>query len=157
MIETILAASRMDEILYELRALSGTQTAALGLHLLVHQEVQGRQKLVLADRARVTIRRRLCARMRCCCWLRAKAKRSCDRRDERLIPIKNDPAKNELRWPACAAIAAPDATDGYDGGWVAHSGAGVDRDGGICNVLGDVPIRLTRSGMTSQGETRPIC
>ena len=39
LIETLLAAFEMDEILYELRdALGGAQLRSLGLHLLVHQE-----------------------------------------------------------------------------------------------------------------------
>ena len=45
LIETILAAFEMDEILYELREHIGRpQRRALGLHLQLHQEVQARPR-----------------------------------------------------------------------------------------------------------------
>ena len=47
LIETLLAAFEMDEILYELtRALGGAQLRALGLHLLVHQEAAPQRGLL---------------------------------------------------------------------------------------------------------------
>ena len=47
LIETILAAFEMDEILYELaRAFGGAQLRPLGLHLLVHQEVPQQPRLL---------------------------------------------------------------------------------------------------------------
>jgi malate synthase len=39
-----------------------------------------------------------------------------------LIPIKNDPEKNETAMAGVRVDKARDATDGYDGGWVAHPG-----------------------------------
>ncbi|MDH4115417.1 MAG: malate synthase A, partial [Burkholderiaceae bacterium] len=39
-----------------------------------------------------------------------------------LIPIKNDPVKNEQALGGVRTDKARDATDGYDGGWVAHPG-----------------------------------
>jgi len=39
-----------------------------------------------------------------------------------LIPIKNDPEKNEIAMGGVRNDKARDATDGYDGGWVAHPG-----------------------------------
>ena len=39
-----------------------------------------------------------------------------------LIPIKNDPAKNEIAMQGIIGDKRRDATDGYDGGWVAHPG-----------------------------------
>ena len=39
-----------------------------------------------------------------------------------LIPIKNDPVKNEAAMAGIIADKRRDATDGYDGGWVAHPG-----------------------------------
>jgi malate synthase len=39
-----------------------------------------------------------------------------------LIPIKNDPVKNEQALGGVRSDKARDATDGYDGGWVAHPG-----------------------------------
>ena len=39
-----------------------------------------------------------------------------------LIPIKNDPAANEMAMAGVVADKGRDANDGYDGGWVAHPG-----------------------------------
>jgi malate synthase len=39
-----------------------------------------------------------------------------------LIPIKNDPEKNETAMAGVRNDKARDASDGYDGGWVAHPG-----------------------------------
>jgi malate synthase len=39
-----------------------------------------------------------------------------------LIPIKNDPEKNAIAMAGIIADKKRDATDGYDGGWVAHPG-----------------------------------
>src|SRR6185295_1078701 len=39
-----------------------------------------------------------------------------------LIPIKNDPEANEKAMAGVRSDKARDATDGYDGGWVAHPG-----------------------------------
>ena len=47
LIETILAAFEMDEILYELREHSaGLNAGPLGLHLQLHQEVQERPRVL---------------------------------------------------------------------------------------------------------------
>ena len=39
-----------------------------------------------------------------------------------LIPIKNDPEKNAIAMAGIVGDKKRDATDGYDGGWVAHPG-----------------------------------
>jgi len=39
-----------------------------------------------------------------------------------LIPIKNDPEKNAIAMEGIISDKRRDATDGYDGGWVAHPG-----------------------------------
>ena len=39
-----------------------------------------------------------------------------------LIPIKNDPEKNAIAMQGIINDKKRDATDGYDGGWVAHPG-----------------------------------
>lgn len=39
-----------------------------------------------------------------------------------LIPIKNNAAANEKAMAGVRADKTRDATDGYDGGWVAHPG-----------------------------------
>ena len=40
-----------------------------------------------------------------------------------LIPIKNDPEKNAIAMAGIIADKKRDATDGYDGNWVAHPGS----------------------------------
>ena len=56
LIETILAAFEMDEILYELREhASRAERRPLGLHLQRDQEVPARPEFVLPDRAQVTM------------------------------------------------------------------------------------------------------
>ena len=53
LIETVLAAFEMDEILYELREHSvGPQHRALGLHLLLHQEIPRRTRTSVSPTAR---------------------------------------------------------------------------------------------------------
>ena len=52
-----------------------------------------------------------------------------------LIPIKNDPAKNEVAMAGVRTDKQRDAVDGYDGGWVAHPGL--------------VPIAMEHSSMCS--------
>ena len=97
LIETILATFEMDEILYELREHQRRpQRRPLGLHLLVHQEVQGRQELLPRRPRQVTMTAPF---MRAYALLLLK---TCHKRGapaiggmSALIPIKNDPAANE--------------------------------------------------------------
>ena len=54
-----------------------------------------------------------------------------------LIPIKNDPARNETAMAGIIADKRRDATDGYDGGWVAHPGLVEPSMKEFVAVLGD--------------------
>ena len=54
-----------------------------------------------------------------------------------LIPIKNDPARNEAAMAGVRSDKRRDATDGYDGGWVAHPGLVSIAMEEFVNVLGD--------------------
>ena len=56
-----------------------------------------------------------------------------------LIPIKSDPAKNEIAMQGIIADKRRDATDGYDGGWVAHPGLVDAAMKEFVAVLGDQP------------------
>ena len=99
LIETILAAFEMDEILYELREHSRRpQRRALGLHLLVHQEVQDRPRLLPGrpregddDRA---VHARLCA---AAAEDLPPARRAGDRRHERADPDQERPREERDR------------------------------------------------------------
>jgi malate synthase len=56
-----------------------------------------------------------------------------------LIPIKNDPEKNAIAMAGIVADKKRDATDGYDGGWVAHPGLVEPAMKEFLAVLGDKP------------------
>jgi malate synthase A len=104
LIETILAAFEMDEILYELREHSaGLNAGPLGLHLLVHQDVQERSRfLSCRSQPEVTMTAPF---MRAYALLLLK---TCHKRNapamggmSALIPIKNDRVRRtRRRWPA---------------------------------------------------------
>jgi malate synthase len=59
-----------------------------------------------------------------------------------LIPIKNDPEKNDVAMAGVRVDKARDATDGYDGGWVAHPGLVELAMTEFTKVLGDRPNQL---------------
>ena len=61
-----------------------------------------------------------------------------------LIPIKNDPAKNEVAMAGIIADKRRDATDGYDGGWVAHPGLVEASMKEFVDVLGDRPNQFEK-------------
>ena len=61
-----------------------------------------------------------------------------------LIPIKNDPEKNAIAMAGIIADKRRDATDGYDGGWVAHPGLVEACMKEFVGVLGEKPNQLTK-------------
>jgi malate synthase len=61
-----------------------------------------------------------------------------------LIPIKNDPEKNEVAMGGVRSDKARDATDGYDGGWVAHPGLVDLAMTEFKKVLGDAPNQISK-------------
>lgn len=124
LIETILAAFEMDEILYELREHSAGLNAGRWDYIFsCIKKFKHDTDFCLADRARVTMTAPF---MRAYALLLLK---TCHRRGApaiggmaALIPIKNDPEKNEIAMGGVRSDKARDAGDGYDGGWVAHPG-----------------------------------
>jgi malate synthase len=124
LIETILAAFEMDEILYELREHSAGLNAGRWDYIFsCIKKFKLDRNFCLADRAKVTMTAPF---MRAYALLLLK---TCHRRAapaiggmSALIPIKNDPAKNEIAMQGIINDKRRDATDGYDGGWVAHPG-----------------------------------
>src|SRR5215203_3925359 len=124
LIETILAAFEMDEILYELRDHSAGLNAGRWDYIFsCIKKFKLDRDFCLADRAKVTMTAPF---MRAYALLLLE---TCHRRGapaiggmSALIPIKNDPAKNEAAMAGIIADKRRDATDGYDGGWVAHPG-----------------------------------
>ncbi|MDQ3446569.1 MAG: malate synthase A [Pseudomonadota bacterium] len=144
LIETILAAFEMDEILHELRAHSSGLNAGRWDYIFsCIKKFKVDTNFVLADRAKVTMTAP---------FMRAYALlllATCHKRDapalggmSALIPIKNDPVKNEAAMAGVRSDKQRDATDGYDGGWVAHPGLVPIAMEEFVKVLGDRPHQI---------------
>ena len=124
LIETILAAFEMDEILYELREHSaGLNCGRWDYIFSVIKKFRSHPDFVLPDRALVTMTTHF---MRSYSLLAIK---TCHARDAHAIggmaaqiPIKNDPAANEEALAKVRADKEREANDGHDGTWVAHPG-----------------------------------
>ncbi len=124
LIETILAAFEMDEILYELREHSaGLNCGRWDYIFSVIKKFRSRPDFVLADRALVTMTTHF---MHSYSLLAIK---TCHARDAHAIggmaaqiPIKNDPVANEEALAKVRADKEREAGDGHDGTWVAHPG-----------------------------------
>ena len=146
LIETILAAFEMDEILYELREHSAGLNAGRWDYIFsCIKKFKNDRNFCLADRAKVTMTAP---------FMRAYALlllQTCHKRGapaiggmSALIPIKNDPAKNEAAMAGIIADKRRDATDGYDGGWVAHPGLVEPSMKEFVAVLGDRPNQFDK-------------
>jgi malate synthase len=124
LIETILAAFEMDEILYELREHSaGLNCGRWDYIFSCIKKLRSRKGFILADRGLVTMTSPF---MRAYSLLLIK---TCHRRGTfamggmaAQIPIKNDPAANEAALAKVRADKDREASDGHDGTWVAHPG-----------------------------------
>ncbi|MFQ5655840.1 MAG: malate synthase A, partial [Planctomycetota bacterium] len=124
LIETILAAFEMDEILHELRDHSaGLNCGRWDYIFSFIKKLRGHPGFLLPDRGEVTMTRR---------FLRSYSElliRTCHRRGAHAmggmaaqIPIKNDPAANEAALAKVVADKVREARAGHDGTWVAHPG-----------------------------------
>ncbi len=146
LIETILAAFQMDEILYELREHSAGLNAGRWDYIFsCIKKFKLDKDFCLADRAKVTMTAPF---MRAYALLLLK---TCHARGAHamggmaaLIPIKNDPEKNETAMAGVRSDKARDATDGYDGGWVAHPGLVELAMTEFTKVLGDRPNQVDK-------------
>jgi len=124
LIETILAAFEMDEILYELREHSaGLNCGRWDYIFSFIKKFRNQPEFVLPDRAAVTMTTH---------FLRSYSKlliNTCHRRGVHAmggmaaqIPIKNDPVANQQALDKVRADKEREVTDGHDGTWVAHPG-----------------------------------
>ncbi|QGZ37615.1 malate synthase [Pseudoduganella flava] len=144
LIETILAAFEMDEILYELREHSAGLNAGRWDYIFsCIKKFKVDKDFCLADRPKVTMTAPF---MRAYALLLLK---TCHKRGapaiggmSALIPIKNDAEKNETAMAGVRTDKARDATDGYDGGWVAHPGLVDLAMTEFTKVLGDAPNQI---------------
>ncbi|MDH0341764.1 malate synthase A [Chromobacterium haemolyticum] len=146
LIETILAAFEMDEILYELREHSAGLNAGRWDYIFsCIKKFRQNRDFCLANRAQITM---TVPFMRAYALLLLK---TCHRRAApaiggmaALIPIKNDPAANEKALAGVRADKERDAADGYDGGWVAHPGLVPIAAEAFGKVLGNAPNQIAK-------------
>jgi malate synthase len=146
LIETILAAFEMDEILYELREHSAGLNAGRWDYIFsCIKKFKVNKDFCLADRAKVTMTAPF---MRSYALLLLK---TCHHRGapaiggmSALIPIKNDPEKNAIAMAGIISDKKRDAEDGYDGGWVAHPGLVEPAMAEFKKVLGDKPNQFEK-------------
>jgi malate synthase len=144
LIETILAAFEMDEILYELREHSSGLNAGRWDYIFsAIKKFKNDRDFCLADRSQITMTSPF---MRAYALLLLK---TCHRRNapaiggmSALIPIKNDPAANDRAMVGVRSGKARDASDGYDGGWVAHPGLVPVAMKEFVNALGNQPNQI---------------
>jgi malate synthase len=122
LIETILAAFEMEEILYELREHSGGLNAGRWDYIFsVIKKFHDRDEFVLPDRAQVTMT---------VPFMRAYTEllvRTCHSRGAHaiggmaaFIPSRRDPEVNEIALARVREDKQRESGDGFDGTWVAH-------------------------------------
>jgi malate synthase len=124
LIETILAAFEMDEILYELREHSaGLNCGRWDYIFSCIKKFRFNREFCLADRALVTMTTHFMKSYAELCI------KTCHRRNIHAmggmaaqIPVKNDEAANEEAFAKVKADKEREATIGHDGTWVAHPG-----------------------------------
>ena len=123
LIETLPAAFEMDEILYELRDHAAGLNCGRWDYIFSCIKKLAKHDFVLADRAQVTMTSPF---LRAYCQLLVK---TCHRRNAfamggmaAQIPIKGDEQANEAAMAKVRADKEREATDGFDGTWVAHPG-----------------------------------
>jgi malate synthase len=124
LIETILAAFEMDEILHELKDyIVGLNCGRWDYIFSFIKKFAQRADFLLPDRQAVTMTTHFLRSYSLLCI------RTCHRRGAFAmggmapqIPIKDDPKANELALSKVRADKEREATDGHDGTWVAHPG-----------------------------------
>ena len=124
LIETILAAFEMDEILYELRDHSGGLNCGRWDYIFsIIKTFRNQPEFTMPDRSLVTMT------THCMHSYSLLAIKTCHRRGIHAIggmaaqiPIKNDAQANEAALDKVRADKERESSDGHDGTWVAHPG-----------------------------------
>lgn len=124
LIETIVAAFEMDEILYELREHSaGLNCGRWDYIFSFIKRLRNQPDVVLPDRGQVTMTVPFMKAYTSLCI------QTCHKRNAPAmggmaaqIPVKNDEEANKLAFAKVAEDKRREATDGHDGTWVAHPG-----------------------------------
>jgi malate synthase len=146
LIETILAAFEMDEILYELREHSAGLNAGRWDYIFsVIKKFRRHPDFVLPDRARISMT---------VPFMRAYTEllvRTCHRRGAHAmggmaayIPSRRDPDANEVALAKVAEDKVREASAGFDGTWVAHPDLVETAMAEFDRVLGDRPNQIDR-------------
>jgi malate synthase len=146
LIETILAAFEMDEILYELREHSAGLNAGRWDYMFsIIKKFRDRPEFVLPDRPLVTMSVPF---MRAYTELLVK---TCHRRGAHaiggmaaFIPSRRDPEVNAIALTKVRDDKLREAGDGFDGTWVAHPDLVPVAMGVFDDVLGDRPNQVDR-------------
>ncbi len=146
LIETVLAAFEMDEILYELREHSAGLNAGRWDYIFsVIKKLGHRPEFVLPDRADVTM---AVPFMRAYCELLV---RTCHRRGAHamggmaaFIPSRRDPEVNAHALEKVREDKDREAAQGFDGTWVAHPDLVPVAQASFDRVLGDRPNQIER-------------
>jgi malate synthase len=146
LIETILAAFEMDEILYELRDHStGLNAGRWDYIFSVIKKFRRHSEMILPDRAQVTMT---------VPFMRAYTEllvRTCHRRGAHAmggmaayIPSRTDPEANERALAKVSEDKVREANAGFDGSWVAHPGLVRIAMSEFDRVMGDRPNQVDR-------------
>jgi malate synthase len=146
LIETILAAFEMEEILFELREHSAGLNAGRWDYIFsVIKKFRERPEFVLPDRAQVTM---------AVPFMRAYTEllvQTCHRRGAHaiggmaaFIPSRRDPEVNEIALARVREDKARESGDGFDGTWVAHPDLVPTAMAEFDAVLGERPNQLER-------------
>jgi malate synthase len=144
LIEHILAAFQMEEILYELRHHSAGLNCGRWDYIFSYIKTFSRnENFLVPDRAQVTMTAPFMRAYALACI------KTCHRRGTfamggmaAYIPIKNDPAANERALEKVRADKRREAADGHDGTWVAHPGLVPIAKEEFDQVLGEKPNQI---------------
>jgi malate synthase len=146
LIETILAAFEMDEILFELREhAAGLNAGRWDYIFSLIKKFRTRADMVLPDRAQVTMT---------VPFMRAYTEllvQTCHRRGAHaiggmaaFIPSRRDPEVNQRAMAAVRADKERESSDGFDGTWVAHPDLVPIAREVFDSVLGSAPNQKSR-------------
>jgi malate synthase len=146
LIEHILAAFQMEEILYELRQHSAGLNCGRWDYLFSYIKTFARKaEFIVPDRAQVTMTSPFMRAYALSCI------KACHKRGAfamggmaAYIPIKSDAAANELALQKVREDKRREATDGHDGTWVAHPGLVQIAREEFDKVLGAKPNQIDR-------------
>jgi malate synthase len=146
LIETILAAFEMDEILYELRAhILGLNAGRWDYIFSIIKKYRNQPGFALPDRGQVTM---TVPFMRAYALLLVQ---TCHKRGAHaiggmaaFIPSRKDPAINEVALAKVREDKEREANDGFDGTWVAHPDLVTIAKTCFDSVLGDKPHQKNR-------------